>query len=72
MNLKAAAAIVALDLLYVADTARLILSGQFSTAGNWFYGVAALVVLDFAVFQLLGLLKAASRGTPRDTQPAIG
>ena len=59
VNLKAAGVIVALDAVYVVDTARQIFAAQFSTAGTWFYSVAALVVLDFAVLQLGGLLKAA-------------
>lgn len=62
VNLKAAGVIVALDVVYVVDTARQILAAQFSTAGIWFYGIATLVVLDFAVLQLGGLLKAARAG----------
>ena len=70
VSLKAAAVIVAFDAIYVVDTARLILGGQFSTAGNWYYGVAAIVVLDFAVLQLFGLLKATNAGN-NGTQAAI-
>lgn len=64
--LKVAGVIVALD------TARQIFTGQFSTAGNWFYGVATLVVLDFAILQLSALLKAARKRKAEAAQMAMG
>lgn len=72
VSLKAAGVIVALDTVYVVDTARQIFTAQFSTAGTWFYGVAALVVLDFAVLQLGGLLEAARGGNVDGAQGALG
>lgn len=72
VNLKAAGVIVALDAVYVVDTARQIFAAQFSTAGTWFYSVAALVVLDFAVLQLGGLLKAARWGNVDGARRALG
>lgn len=66
VGLKVAGVIVALDAVYVVDTVRQILTGQFSTAGNWFYGIVTLVVLDFAILQLSALLEAArQRSTAR-------
>ena len=65
VNLKAATAVIALDALYVVDTARQILTGQFSGAGNWFYGVVTLLVLDLAVMQTIGAIRSArARTTP--------
>lgn len=72
VSLKAAGVIVALDTVYVVDTARQIFTAQFSTAGTWLYGVAALVVLDFAVLQLGGLLEAARGGNVDGAQGALG
>ncbi len=72
VNLKAAGAIVVLDAVYVVDTATQLLGAQFSIAGTWFYGVAALVVLDFAVLQLAGLLKASRAGDVDGAHKALG
>lgn len=66
VSLTAAWVVVALDGLWVLDTARQLLGGQFSTAGNWFYGVAALVVLELAVLQGMGAARAA-----RSTKPSV-
>ncbi len=70
VNLKAAWLVVALDLIYVADTAAKILQGAFSDAGNAFYGVASAAVLGFAVTQIAGIVGAARAGETADSGPA--
>ena len=70
--MKSAGVIVSPDIVYVVDTARQSSTAQFSTAGTWFYCVAALVVLDFAVLQLGGLLEAARGGNVDGAQGALG
>ncbi len=70
VNLKAAWLVVALDLIYVADTAAKILHGAFSDAGNIFYGIASAAVLGFAVTQVAGIVGAAREGEAADSDPA--
>lgn len=72
VNLKAAGVVVVLDAVYVVDTARQILTAQVSPAGNWFYGVATLVVLGLAVMQLSGVLMAARARSVDAAQRAPG
>lgn len=58
VSLKVASVVIALDLLFVADTTSKILGGTFTTAGSWFYGIVAMIVLDLALLQALGAIRS--------------
>ena len=47
--------VVALDVLWVLDAGAKVASGEFSGAGSWAMALVALMVLDFAVFQTVGI-----------------
>lgn len=47
--------VVVLDVLWAADAFAKVASGTFSTAGAWTMGLIALLVVDFAVVQALGI-----------------
>ena len=53
-----AVAVVAADLLWVADAGMKLVGGTFSTQGSWVIAVIALAVLDFAALQALGAYRA--------------
>lgn len=55
---------VALDLLWVAGSALILLSGwlPLTTAGKWAVGIVAEVVFLFAVFQYLGIRRLPQEG----------
>ena len=55
VSLKAATVVVALDVLWVLDVGRQIFAGQLTTAGAWALGIVALVVLELAVLQAVGI-----------------
>ena len=67
VSLRAAWLVVALDLVYVADTSTKILQGAFSDAGTLFYGIVSAVVFGFAIAQIAGIV-----GVTRARRAATG
>lgn len=53
-----AVAVVVLDIVWVVDACMQVSAGAFSPAGAWTMGIIALVVLDFALFQSLGIRRS--------------